>query len=377
MALALPASASTPEMTPPAAVGSPAPVAPSAAPDPGVHTSCRLPGGAALTTHHPAPPSTFDASTIRWIGNQRGYRREQGIAYGDQVWVGGLDGSALRLVRSDGVMAARRVPGGSIAAVLGEDVAEQLVTIDATGTAAPFGAAHDSRFAVDRAGTSAFVWRTPDTDGAVGDVWRVPLDGSPAEVMLTSVRAPEVIFSTPDGSSVAIGRPDGDAGPYWTIVRSGDHPTLRLKNLVPLGFDAGGRLLAVSGLEVIRIDPRTGRRSRLATPLTVPPRSDTLVTPRGRTLVVYDQNSADAAATLLARNLATGRTRTWRLPRDAEWYLTDLGTSRYVVLGRDTDLFTTEWAVVDLAGGWLGFVSFCPPAAAPTASASPSSSTAP
>jgi hypothetical protein len=191
-------------------------------------------------------------------------------------------------------------------------------------------------------------------------VWRIPLDGSPAEVVLVEIGSPRELFVSPDGSTVAVGWDGGDDGPYWTVVRRGDRPQMRLKNAVPVGIDAGGRVVVIENEGITRVDPGSGRRSTF--PLHGRYPEEASLTPSGRTLLMDWTDKAGRITTISARNLRSGRTQTWRLPSDADWYLTDLGTDRYIVLGREEDLTTTEWAIVDLETDRLGFLPFCPPA---------------
>jgi hypothetical protein len=90
-----------------------------------------------------------------------------------------------------------------------------------------------------------------------------------------------------------------------------------------------------------------------------------MTTPSGRYLITM------LGGTLRAIDLVDGDVRRWSLPASASWMLSELTGDRYIVVARldGGKLRTSQWIVVDLLEGWLGFVPFCPPSdLAPVAS---------
>ncbi|MFN8622105.1 MAG: hypothetical protein U0869_15345 [Chloroflexota bacterium] len=328
-------------------------------------TTCSLPPDLMPPPHQPAPPAHFDASVIPWTGDDWGYE-EDGTVDGQGAWIGRLNGSGFRQVSEDGLDALRVTSAGTGVAVR----RGALVVIGADGTERtliPKGVA--ARFALDTDGESAFVWRwrSDDPSSDVGDIWRVPLDGTPAEVMLRSVPGLSGLVVSPDERAVAVGWRFSDGGPGRKLMRVVGHAPKRQLGELVLGFDWTGHLLIGDSGRFFRIDPGTGRMTRL--PRGIPDSDQLLVTPSGRYLVGYGifGSTEETDSKAVVRDLVDGDLQTWRLPTDTDWYLSDLSTDRYVLLWRDSGdpdrtITVTEWAVIDLVEGWLGFIPFCPPA---------------
>lgn len=364
-----PVGAQSPSPAPsPLASAAPVPPAPGACIDPRTQQAFPAP-------HLPPPPDAFDPSVIPWVGDFGGY---SGIGAtfggGETGWAGTLAGPPFRQL-PDEVSTVRRASDGRLVATVGDP--SELVVIDPDGTRQVLPVSDpDSRFVLDLAGKTVYVNQSRFVGHRTlrirADLWRVPLDGPPPKRLLARLGGAGKVAVSPDGTTVAVDWYILDDGPGWLVAKVVGHESIRLKNVGLIGIDVGGQVIGIDNGGYLRIDPRTGHRSRI--PLG---RSDyaedDLVTPSGRYLVSFGGRSPDTNL-LTARDLVGGTLRRWTLPDDAEdWVLTDLGADRYVVLGNlDFDAFTvTEWAIVDLEEGWLGFIGFCPPLATEAVTASP------
>lgn len=296
----------------------------------------------------PAPPAWFDPAVIPFVGYAAGWYE---VSTEDSAYAGRL-GSAPARVPIENTAVIRTAGDGLLVITHGGD----NTTAYRLSTVAPDGAVMEVAddlwhplFALDADGDTAYAARiTPGDRATSTGLWRIPLDGSPPERVLPPSPIDE-IFVSPDERSVAVTWLEGDEGPSYTWLGTDGRRPARL-TATAIGFDASSRLVAWQRNRLVLRHPRSGSVRSL--PRLPPVRVQ--VTPDGRWLAWVHRRRVEAL------DLVDGDRRSWDLRGD-QWFLTELGGSRYAVaVGRSSkrlelwehDLF----AVVDLHEGWLGYV---------------------
>lgn len=316
---------------------------------------------------YPPPPASFRPETVRYVGTRAGL-----IGLGDPVWVAAIDGSGMRCA-SPAHGGVEIAAGGRVVYwdAIGPVTIADLLVRDPSGASRTVADRVDG---FDIAARYAWVGRRSGTDqrpGADLGVWRVPIDGGTARRMLPPGErgTDDWIVGSADGRSVAVARyyapGTGSGGPAAPIrVRFDGGPVQRVPYLVPIGFDARGRLVGTRGVDLVAYDPARARFVDLRLG-----RQGGIVTPRGRWIVAHPMGipGSDGRSRLRAVRVGDGSRHAWMLA-PGRWVLRqELSTDEFLVLQDPED--ESRLAIVGLRDGWVGYLRFMatPAAAMPLA----------